>query len=160
GDAVGAELVNLPHNTDFEVTVLVDTVVGRSSSSTPSRIVRTQKLPSPARQLIDFYHDNRATLATATPASPKAPATNRPQPWDRNGGRKAWEAVTESGSTTLFLGFSTTAIRRCGPGPFEGETAVLMVDVAPEFKPEVKGAPVTDAENVLVLIFAGPTGHG
>jgi hypothetical protein len=133
-----ASLGDLRDNTDYEVSVCVETIVGRSEWS-PSAIGRTAKLPSEASQLITFFSTNRDALTYASD--------------------KRWELTTEA-KPTLFLGNTVVAERTCASGPFQGELAMRIVDVAPQYKPQIKAADVRDPDNTKVLVFVGTTGHG
>ncbi|KLU92299.1 hypothetical protein MAPG_11245 [Magnaporthiopsis poae ATCC 64411] len=43
---------------------------------------------------------------------------------------------------------------------FSSEVAVRIVDVAADFRPEIKAAPIGDSNKTLVVVFAGTSGHG
>ncbi|KAI0420229.1 hypothetical protein F5X98DRAFT_361964 [Xylaria grammica] len=45
-------------------------------------------------------------------------------------------------------------------GHFEGEIALRIVDVAPDFKPEIKASEVGDDGKTIVAVFTGASGHG
>ncbi len=137
-DTSTASLGGLHDNTDYEVSVCVETIVGRSEWSQPA-IKRTAKVPSEASQLITFFSSNRDALTRASD--------------------KRWELTTEA-KPTLFPGHTVLAERKCGSGPFRGELAMRIVDVAPQYKPEIKAADVRDTDNTKVLVFVGTTGHG
>ncbi len=137
-NASTASLGSLRDNTDYEVSVCVETIVGRSEWSL-SAIKRTAKLPSEASQLITFFSTNRDALTCASD-----------KPW----------GLTAEAKPTLFLGNTIVAERKCESGPFEGKLAMRIVDVAPQYKPEIKAAGVHDPDNTKVLVFVGTTGHG
>ena len=146
---VDVTLEPLLDNTDYEVKVLVETAVGRSPTS-DLKTVRTEKLDTPAIQLINFFEANRKNLARSKRMRDGATAVTL--------GRKSWEY--DEGKGMLFLGTTTTAIRYASTNPqSEREIAVLFVDVAPEFMPKIEGAEFHD-EKTMVLVFCGPTGHG
>lgn len=133
-----ASVGGLRHNTDYEVSVCVETIVGRSEWSL-SATARTMKLPSEASQIITFFLTNSDTLTHASDGQ-----------WE-------WIAGTKP---TLFLGNTVVAERTCGPGPFQNQLAMRIVDVAPQYKPEINAADVCDPDNTKVLVFVGTTGHG
>ncbi|CAK0899863.1 unnamed protein product [Prorocentrum cordatum] len=133
GGACRCELGPLGPNADFEVCVQTCSDIGFSARSPPS-VKRTGKLASAARDIIAFYHENKARLV---------------------GGKKPWESTEDS----LFLGSCTVARRACESGKFAGKLAAIMADVASDFKPEITLGPEQEAR-ALVLMFAGPTGAG
>ncbi|KAH7161115.1 hypothetical protein EDB81DRAFT_943841 [Dactylonectria macrodidyma] len=52
------------------------------------------------------------------------------------------------------------AERFCTDSRFEGELAVQIVDVAPEFEQSIPAARTQDRDNTIVVVFAGSSGHG
>ncbi|CAK0910436.1 unnamed protein product [Prorocentrum cordatum] len=144
GGACRCELGPLGPNTDFEVCVQTCSDIGFSARSPPN-VKRTGKLPSAARDIIAFYHENKARLELTGAGG-----------WtDKVGGKKPWESTEDS----LFLGSCTVARRACESGKFAGKMAAIMADVASDFKPEIILGPEQEAR-ALVLMFAGPTGAG
>ncbi|CAK0817624.1 unnamed protein product [Prorocentrum cordatum] len=144
GGAYRCELGPLGPNTDFEVCVQTCSDVGFSARSPPN-VKRTGKLPSAARDIIAFYHENMARLELTGAGG-----------WiDKVGGKKPWESTEDS----LFLGSCTVARRARESGKFAGKLAAIMADVASDFKPEITLGPEQEAR-ALVLMFAGPTGAG
>ncbi|CAK0818919.1 unnamed protein product, partial [Prorocentrum cordatum] len=144
GGAYRCELGPLDPNTDFEVRVQTCSDIGFSARSPPN-VKRTGKLPSAARDIIAFYHENKARLESTGAGG-----------WtDKVGGKKPWESTEDS----LFLGSCTVARRPCESGEFAGKLAAIMTDVASDFKPEITLGPEQEAR-ALVLMFAGPTGAG
>ncbi|KAE8132832.1 hypothetical protein BDV38DRAFT_287428 [Aspergillus pseudotamarii] len=78
-------------------------------------------------------------------------------------GSTPWDLYTpDNGNSkkTLFLGLTQIAQRECTDQRFQNQVAVRIVDVAPEFKPEIKAAPIEDSDNTVVAVFAGTSGHG
>ncbi|KAL5087851.1 hypothetical protein Trisim1_007502 [Trichoderma cf. simile WF8] len=126
---------------EYEVTFSVETDLGISVSSSPVSI-RTPRMPSVASQIIHFYRTNRKQLSIASPA------------------RKPWELVESAGMSTLFLGLKTLVERRCAEFPFEEKLAVKIVDVAPEYEPELLPSDIHDSNKTIVAVFTGTSGHG
>ena len=135
--------VPLLDDCDYEVTLRVETPVG---SSVPSKcaVGRTRRLPSVTSRMIEFYDKNKKRLSFRK----------------RGGVVTPWELYQTGGKTSLFLGLSVKAERRCTDERFSGELAVRIVDVAAEFEPEIEAAPTHDENNTIVVVFAGTSGHG
>ncbi|KAF3062915.1 hypothetical protein CFAM422_010440 [Trichoderma lentiforme] len=138
---------------EYEVTLSVETDIGISVSSSPVSIrtpvsvctpvsIRTLRTPSVASQIIHFYKTNSKQLSIASPA------------------RKPWELDESAGLSTLFLGLKTRVERRCAEFPFEEKLAVKIVDVAPEYEPELLPSDIHDSNKTIVAVFTGTSGHG
>ncbi|KAK6512522.1 hypothetical protein TWF481_001406 [Arthrobotrys musiformis] len=130
---------------DYEVAIRVQTIVGASEWSTPI-VVRTAKLQSVACEMIDFFNRDRDMLSKPG----RAP------------GGEPWEMYFSSGNynnETLLLGHTEVARCQSTHPQFINEVAVRIVDVAVEFKPEIKAASVEDVDETLVVVFAGASGH-
>ncbi|KAA8494090.1 Neoverrucotoxin subunit beta [Porphyridium purpureum] len=140
-DSTRLILGNLLDNCDYEVCLCVETIVGPSEWSAAT-IVRTSKLPSTATRMIDFFNHgsiNRQTM---------------------QGDSRPWH-LTSDVQPTLYLGNRTIATRKCGQDTrFPGELAIRVVDVAPEFMPEVTAHNARDEENTKIIVFVGASGHG
>ena len=143
GAACHCDIGPLSQNTDFEVYVQTRSDVGFSASSPPS-VTRTAKGTTTALKIIAFHQQNESKLAAKGAGK-----------WTEVvGGKKPWVACQDS----LFLGLTTVAIRRCEAGSkYAGKLAAIMVDVAPEFQPDIMQSP---QEEACVLMFTGPTGAG
>lgn len=126
---------------DYEVALSVSTIIGRTSWSQVV-VGRTDKQPSVASYLVDFYRNNHVTLSQS-----KLNAT----PWRLSEG---------DGKRSLFLGLSTKELKLCTDRRFRDQLAVRIVDVAAEFEPEVTPADIDDQENTIVVVFVGTSGHG
>ena len=137
-------------NTEFELQLATETKVGFSHFCN-SVIARTHKKPSVAAALIGFYINN---TSKCNPIRTNSFSRRGQQPWERVGGKKAWD-LTED---TLFLGFKTSVCRTCSTGDYFDELAVLIVDVVPEYAPEIPAAEPTD-DNARMM-FVGETGSG
>ena len=137
-------------NTEFELQLATETKVGFSHFCN-SVIARTHKKPSVAAALIDFYINNTSKCNPIRTTS----FSRGQQPWESVGGKKPWD-LTED---TLFLGFKTSVFRTCSTGDYFDELAVLIVDVVPEYAPEIPAAEPTD-DNARMIMFVGETGSG
>ncbi|KAF4773552.1 hypothetical protein HER10_EVM0001731 [Colletotrichum scovillei] len=136
-------LEDLPDDCDHSIAISVETLIGPSEWSIPA-VGRTAKLPSVASEMVAFFAKNRASLSQGTPGSMLTP-------WGLDqSGRKA----------TLFLGLEEVASRTTSDRRFGGEVVVRIMDVAPQFKPEIQASDITDMDNTLVVVFAGTSGHG
>jgi len=138
-----AVLASLSDDCDYEVAVSFQTIVG-SSPWSPLTIDRTAKLTSVASEMIDYFNKNRDTLPKKRTAESK--------PWDMD--------APDIGKKTLFPALTEVAKRYATDKRFENEVAVRIVDVAVDFKPEIKAAPIDDREKTIVVVFAGTSGHG
>ncbi|KAH6605061.1 hypothetical protein Trco_006768 [Trichoderma cornu-damae] len=134
-------LNGLHDDCDYEVKIAVKSIVGWSEDSKPA-IGRTAKLPSVASRMIDFYNENKTTLS---------------EPGES---RKPWDLYASGGRKTLFLGLKTALERKCTDKPFKDKVAVRVVDVAPEFSPDLLPADILDKDKTLVAVFVGCSGHG
>ncbi|KAK4194626.1 hypothetical protein QBC40DRAFT_318891 [Triangularia verruculosa] len=144
--ATSVQLGPLSDDCDYEVALAVHTTVGASDWS-PHAIGRTDKQPSVASEMITFFQDNKARLSKSDP----------------RGGVKPWDLVDSSSGgvkKTLFVGQKEVDKRYSSEAKFSKEIAVRIVDVAPEFKPEVTAADITDDKNTVVVVFTGTSGHG
>ncbi|KAL8366663.1 hypothetical protein RB595_010500 [Gaeumannomyces hyphopodioides] len=147
-----AVLSSLSDDCDYEVALSVQTIVGMSAWSTLV-VGRTAKLPSVASEMIDFFSKNRGTLSNVPTERVLGPGDMpRSKPWDLD--------ALGAGKKTLFLGLTEVARRYTTDERFRNEIAVRIVDVAADFKPEVKAAPVEDPDKTVVVVFAGTSGHG
>ncbi|PNP59433.1 hypothetical protein THARTR1_00923 [Trichoderma harzianum] len=126
---------------DYEVMLAVKTIVGSSNWSEPV-VGRTHRLPSVASEMIKFYAKNKPMLSRLKE------------------GLKPWQLDESGGRKTLFLGLMRKGQYKCTDSRFRGEVAVEIVDVAAEFKPEIRGSSTTDRTNTIVVVFAGTSGHG
>ncbi|QPC72255.1 hypothetical protein HYE68_003007 [Fusarium pseudograminearum] len=129
-------------NCDYEVILGIKTMIGLSDWSTPA-VGRTPRLPSVASRMIDFYDKNHEALSKTGQQGVK--------PWsiDESGGKKS-----------LFLGQKTIVDRNCSNARFANDVAVRIVDVAAEFEASIPAADILDAQNTIVAIFTGTSGHG
>ncbi|KAM0330220.1 hypothetical protein ACHAQA_004395 [Verticillium albo-atrum] len=139
----------LSDDCDYEVALSVQTIVGLSAWSAVT-VERTTKLTSVATEMIHYFKMNKDKLTQS-----KASTSDKIKPWDLY-------APTDSGSNkkTLFLGLSEVARRYSTDKRTANEVAVRIVDVAPEFKPEIKASPLEDRNKTVVAVFAGTSGHG
>ena len=134
----------------YEFKIHTKSIIGFSESS-ESLIERTEKKPSTASSLIKFYEEEYKP--TPMKSHPK-------EPWECENGYKNWEMDKD----TLFLGFKTfksLTHKNNIPGASQlrsDEIAVLMVDVAPEFEPNIKAS--RNKEEMKVIMFVGETGAG
>ena len=136
--------------TDYEVEIAAKTEVGFSEFSSKAT-ARTWKKPSLASSLINFYLENEALCKTQTPS----PLRSKLKPWEKENGRKPWELTND----TLFLGLKTVAVRRCSTADYKDEIAVLIVDVVPDYAPEIIPAQ-PETEDSRMIMFVGETGSG
>ena len=120
--------------------------------SSKSLIQRTEKNPpSTASSLIKFYEEEY---------KPTPMKSHLKEPWESVNGYKNWEMDKD----TLFLGFKTFKSllhKKNIPEASQlqsDEIAVLMVDVAPEFEPNIKAS--RNKEEMKVIMFVGETGAG
>ncbi|KAK7743328.1 hypothetical protein SLS62_010651 [Diatrype stigma] len=145
-------LDSLSDDCDYAVAVSVQTNVGASEWS-PTVVDRTAKLPSVASEMLDFFDRNKGRLPKV-PTGPKAKPGDVPnvKPWDLYN--------PKSGKKSLFLGTTEVARRFITNGRFEGEIALRIVDVAPEFRPDIKASEVGDHDKTIVAVFTGASGHG
>ncbi len=127
---------------DYEVKLSVNTVIGRSEWS-KSVVGRTHKLPSVASKMIDFYLSNKDKLSNSQ--------------YDVGG---QWQLCESGDKKTLYPSLSVVAEHHCRDPRFKEELAVRIVDVADEFNPDILASPINDAENTIVAVFAGSSGHG
>ncbi|KAK1490764.1 hypothetical protein CCUS01_14359 [Colletotrichum cuscutae] len=136
-------LEDLPDDCDHSIAISVQTLIGPSEWSIPA-VGRTAKLPSVASEMVAFFAKNRASLSKRTPGSILTP-------WGLDqSGRKA----------TLFPGLKEVASRTTSDRRFGGEVVVRIMDVAPQFKPEIQASDITNMDDTLVVVFAGTSGHG
>ena len=137
---VEVDLKGLFDDCDYAVAWRVETSLGPTDWSGSSTI-RTKPKPSAANEMIAFYHRNAARLSSA-----------------RTAGDKPW--TLDDATRSLFLGHAVVAERRCTDQAYKDRLAVRIVDVAPEFRPELAPHAITDTLNTKVIVFAGTTGHG
>lgn len=71
-----------------------------------------------------------------------------------------WRLEDSDTGKTLFLGHTVVSERPCTEGYHGEQLALRIVDVAAEFHPQVRAADVTDAQNTVVALFVGCSGHG
>lgn len=133
------ELENLSDDCDYEVELGVHSCVG-SSPWSPTVVERTERRMTEARNLLDFFGENKAKLTKPTSEGSK--------PWDFDKEKNA-----------LFLGH-TEFLRRTTSVKGKEEVAVRIVDVAPEYRPEVKFPPLDKINETIVAVFTGPSGAG
>ncbi|KAK6361036.1 hypothetical protein TWF730_007151 [Orbilia blumenaviensis] len=138
-------LSSLSDDCDYEVALSVHTIVGASRWSLYV-VGRTAKQTTVASEIVDFFKSNRATLE-----KPEKPEN---KPWDLDVPKNA------NSKQTLFLGLTEIAQCPCTDKRFAGKVAVRIVDVAAEFKPEIKAALSRDEKNTIVVLFTGTSGHG
>ncbi|KAI1392852.1 uncharacterized protein F4822DRAFT_392399 [Hypoxylon trugodes] len=146
-------LTSLSDDCDYEVAMCVQTTVGLSEWSSPV-ITRTAKLPSVVSQMIDFFHERREQLTRGrTQRNLKPGDLPKYKPWELH-------APNNGGKKTLFLGLSEVSRCLSTNQRFLNEIAVRIVDVAAEFNPRLRPAPIEDEKNTIVVVFAGTSGHG
>ncbi|KXH68320.1 hypothetical protein CSAL01_01784 [Colletotrichum salicis] len=138
-----AVLKALSDDCDYSIAISIQTSIGPSEWSTPA-IDRTEKLPSVASAMITFFSENQTSLSKKTSSSLWTP----------------WGLDKSGRKTTLFLGLKEVGLRRTSDSRFPGEAVVRIVDVAPQFKPEIQASDITDIDGTLVVVFAGTSGHG
>ncbi|ORY01737.1 hypothetical protein BCR34DRAFT_605816 [Clohesyomyces aquaticus] len=127
-------------DSDYEVELSIDTIVGQSAWSSPV-VDRIPRQLSVASRMIDFYRKNQLTLSR----------------WSN---KESWELYTSSGKKTLFLGHKVRDERLCTDKRFEGQLAIHIVDVAPEFELGITAAPIRDQDQTIVVVYSGCSGHG
>ncbi|KAK4201367.1 hypothetical protein QBC40DRAFT_223695 [Triangularia verruculosa] len=143
---------------EYEVSFRIKTMVGYSPWS-PSAVIRTihvnptpddmqedpvvpgPKLPPVATRINSFYFENRADLFLEA----------RQRPWEMH--------KSETGHQ-LHLGLKTLEERIGARACFMDNVAVRVLDVAAGFEPECHAASIQDFEKTVVVVFAGPSGHG
>ncbi|XDG05408.1 hypothetical protein ABKA04_005023 [Annulohypoxylon sp. FPYF3050] len=138
-------LESLSDDCDHAVAISVQTNVGASDWS-PTVVCRTAKLPSVASQMLDFFDVYQEYLSSV-------PSGSKVRPWDLyypGAGMKK----------SLFLGTTEVARRLIPGGRFRNHTALRIVDVAPEFKPDIEASEIEDRDNTIVAVFTGASGHG
>eukprot|EP00187_Rhodella_violacea_P013306 CAMPEP_0184711210 /NCGR_PEP_ID=MMETSP0314-20130426/1894_1 /TAXON_ID=38298 /ORGANISM="Rhodella maculata, Strain CCMP 736" /LENGTH=1310 /DNA_ID=CAMNT_0027173257 /DNA_START=59 /DNA_END=3991 /DNA_ORIENTATION=+ len=140
-DATGVSLDKLRDDCDYEVSICSKTDIGPSPWSAPVT-VRTPKMPSAASKIIQLFFSNSDELS-------------------KSDSRKVgWRLETgTNGPATLFVGHTIVAERMCKNAKGEDKVAVRIVDVAPQFEPELHAADCKD-DKVAVMVFVGATGHG
>lgn len=138
-------LESLSDDCDYAVAISVQTNVGASDWS-QTIVCRTAKLPSVASQMLDFFNVYQEYLSNMPPG----PGV---RPWDLY---KPGAGMKKS----LFLGTTEVARRLIPEGRFRNHTALRIVDVAPEFKPDIKASEIEDHDNTIVAVFTGASGHG
>lgn len=149
-----AILGSLSDGCDYEIAVSVQTTVGMSAWS-PIVVDHTAKMPSVASEMIHFLNKNRDKLSEATPEKSLKPGDiPRSKPWGLYSPGKG------SGKDTLSLGLTEVARRYSTENRFQGEIAIRIVDVAADFKPKIKAAPIEAQNKTVVVVFAGTSGHG
>ena len=136
--------------TDYEVEIATETEVGFSEFSNRAT-ARTRKKPSLASSLINFYLENVKLCKTQT----SSPLRSKLKPWETENGRKPWDLTND----TLFLGFRTAEVRRCTTAGYKNEIAVVIVDVVPDYAPEIIPSK-PEAEDSCIIMFVGETGSG
>ncbi|KAI1404242.1 hypothetical protein F4819DRAFT_448448 [Hypoxylon fuscum] len=138
---------------DYEVALSVRTTVGVSAWST-FVVGRTAKLASVASEMINFFNSKDKLSEESIDENMKRVDA----PW-----RRPWEMCAPgsgSGRKTLFLSLTEVKRRYSEHERFQDEVAVRVVDVAVDFKPEVKAASIEDKDKTVVVVFAGASGHG
>lgn len=135
------ELEDLSDDCDYQVELSVQTCVG-SSPWSPTAIERTERRMTEARNMLDFFFNNKAKL-TATPTSAGS------KPWDFDKNKKI-----------LFLGHTEYLKRKTNVKGFQDEVAVRIVDVATEYKPEIQFPALEKTNETIVAVFTGPSGAG
>ncbi|KAI1087970.1 hypothetical protein F5B19DRAFT_473184 [Rostrohypoxylon terebratum] len=138
-------LESLSDGCDYAVSISVQTNVGASDWST-TVVCRTVKLPSVASQMLEFFDAHKGYL-TQVFRGPKV------KPWDLH---SPGPGMKES----LFLGTTEVARGTIPTGYFQNHVAVRIVDVAPEYRPDIKASDVGDHDNTIVVVFTGASGHG
>lgn len=136
--------------TTYEVEIASETEVGFSKFSDTVK-ARTEKKPTVAKSLINFYFENKDLFERQTSVI----LPNRNRPWEIVGGRKPCELTKD----TLILGFTTVSVQKCSTNDFKDEIAVLIVDIVPEFAPDIKTAEPEDKQARMIM-FVGETGSG
>ncbi|KAG4219759.1 hypothetical protein PC116_g31762, partial [Phytophthora cactorum] len=127
--------------------------VGASDWS-PTVVGRTAKLPSVASEMLEFFDRNKDRLSQVSPGSKVKPGdVPKVKPWEMHN--------PEAGmKKSLFLGTTEVARRPITDGRFKGDIALRIVDVATEFRPDIKAGEVGDNDNTIVAVFTGASGHG
>ena len=136
--------------TGYEVKIATETEVGFSEFSNRAT-ARTWKKPSLASSLINFYLENVKLCKTQT----SSPLRSKLKPWETENGRKPWDLTND----TLFLGFRTAEVRRCSTAGYKNEIAVVIVDVVPDYAPEIIPSK-PETEDSCMIMFVGETGSG
>ncbi|KAK3493368.1 hypothetical protein B0T13DRAFT_50003 [Neurospora crassa] len=135
------KLEDLSADCDYEVELSVQTCVG-SSPWSPKAVGRTERRMNEARNMLDFFSDNKAKL-TATPT------LDGSKPWDFDKDKKM-----------LFLGHTEHLKRKINVKSFQDQVAVRIVDVATEYKPEIQFQAIQKINETIVAVFIGPSGAG
>lgn len=126
---------------DYEITSATKTNVGLSEWSPPA-VCRTLRLSSVSSEMIKFYDTKKASLSTSTDKATK------------------WDFDTTGVSPSLYLGITIIIERKCTDTRYPKDISVRVVDVAPEFQPDLKAADITDADKTMIVVFTGASGHG
>lgn len=134
-------LTGLFDNCDYEVKICSKTLIGPSEWS-KSAIVRTDKLASIALRIIEFFHAHSDISASGVSSK----------------GCNGWSLSEDKKS--LYLGHAIVCERYCSKEPYRENLALRIVDVAPEFCPDIKAHDINDTVNTKLIVFAGPAGHG
>lgn len=134
------ELKNLSDDCDYEVELSLETCVGSSPWSLVA-VERTERRMTEARNMLNFFVENQAKLTKPTPDGSK--------PWDFDKDKKA-----------LFLGNTEFLKRKTNVKGFQDEVAVRIVDVAADYKPEIKAPALDKIDETIVAVFTGPSGAG
>lgn len=144
-------LKDLSDDCDYVVAVSVQTSVGASDWS-PGSVERTVKLPSVASDMLEFFNENKQRLSASPRTAPPGDVAAR-KPWDL-------DSPGAGKKPSLFLGTVEVSRRRITGKRFKDELAVRIVDVAPEFRPEIVASGVEDVSKTIVAVFTGASGHG
>ncbi|KAL2148627.1 hypothetical protein VTH82DRAFT_2181 [Thermothelomyces myriococcoides] len=153
----GVTLRELSDDCDYEVSLGVESIIGPLEWSEPA-VGRTEKLPSVASEMVDFFRRFEDTLSKADSEKKKKKDPDPENPDER----KPWSLArgVDGGRDTLYLGLKEVERRYCEDKRFENRIAVRIVDVAGEFKPELPAANIDDSDNTIVAVFVGTSGHG
>ncbi|EFX00284.1 fibronectin, type 3 [Grosmannia clavigera kw1407] len=140
-EATSAVLGPLAADCDYSIQLRCQTIIGPSAWSTPV-VGRTIKLTSVVPEMIRFFQEHQADLTLPR---------NEAGPW----------ALSEAtGRSTLVLGKTPTRRLACTDKRYRNQTALAVVDVAPEFRPQIPAADINDPDNTIVVVFVGSRGHG
>jgi len=161
GTAHSCTLSGLHDGVKYEVQVYAQLSHGLLSNRSESSFAETLKLATEAESLLDFYFQNEAQLSeprrqqVVHPSASTSESAAAPT-WARQGMCKSWEF--DKDLNALFLGFRVSETRSITSRPFEGQLGVAVVDVIPQYKPDIEFP--DSLEDAHVLLFAGASGHG
>ncbi|KAL6859296.1 hypothetical protein J3F83DRAFT_340216 [Trichoderma novae-zelandiae] len=127
-------------NTDVNMKEGIDDERVQSASTVFTYSTEDACKLSVASRMIDLYNENKTALSKA------------------GQNRREWELDASGGRKTLSLGLTTALERKCTDEPFKGRLAVRIVDVAPDFSPDLPPADILDKDNTLVAAFLGCSG--